>query len=396
MMRTVHLTSSTFHGGPERQMLGLAQALAPTVSTAFLSFNEGGRCREFLDQARRLGFEADALEHDTPHLRAATHELTEQLRARQTDVLFVHGYKAGLLGRIAARRAGIPVVAVSRGWTHESLRVKLYELLDRINLRWMDRVVCVSRGQAAKVRKVGVSRRKIVVIPNAINTERFDHRDASARLELERLFSCPPRSIVGAAGRLSPEKGFHVLVDAAAIMARANPSAGFVIFGEGALRDDLRRRIDMHALRERFVLAGFRRDLDRFVPELDLMVQSSFTEGMPNVVLEACAAGVAVVATSVGGTPEIIAQGSSGFLVPPGSATELARRIVEALGDAELRLRMGIEGKAIVAREFTFAAQASRYQRLCEELLCSASAVKAGGSRFFREHSIDESVAEAG
>ena len=173
MTTVVHLTASTFHGGPERQMLGLAGALGADVRSIFLSFSEGGRCRAFLDEARRQGFQSQELGHDTPHFRGACGDLAELLVRHRCDVLLCHGYKAGLIGRIAARRSKIPVVAVSRGWTYESARVRLYELLDRINLRWMDRVVCVSEGQAAKVRKAGVAQRKIVVIPNAIDSARF-------------------------------------------------------------------------------------------------------------------------------------------------------------------------------------------------------------------------------
>ena len=146
----VHLTASTFFGGPERQMLGLASAL-PDDSSAFISFAEGGRCRSFLARVRRDGFEAIKLENDTPHLRAAARELASNLERLKADVLLCHGYKANILGRIAARRRAIPGVAVSRGWTGESLRVRAYETLDRLHLRWMDRVVAVSEAQAAEV-----------------------------------------------------------------------------------------------------------------------------------------------------------------------------------------------------------------------------------------------------
>src|SRR5262245_20125644 len=146
-MRTVvHLTSSTCHGGPERQMLGLARALPEDHRTAFVLFPEGGRCRAMLDEAARQGFEGVALEHDSPRFKKVGRELTETLCGLGADVVLCHGYKANLLGRTAARRAGIPAVAVSRGWTGESLKVRLYERLDRFCLGWMDRVVCVSDG----------------------------------------------------------------------------------------------------------------------------------------------------------------------------------------------------------------------------------------------------------
>src|SRR3954447_4135669 len=163
-MRVVHLTASTFFGGPERQMLGLAESLPPEVRTTVVSFREGGRCGEFLRTVADRGFDAVALDHDTPHLRSATRELTDLLRGRRADVLLCHGYKANLLGRVAARRVGIPAVAVSRGWTWQNFKVRAYESLDRWHLRFMDHVVCVSAGQAAKVRRCGVPEHKFTVI----------------------------------------------------------------------------------------------------------------------------------------------------------------------------------------------------------------------------------------
>jgi glycosyltransferase involved in cell wall biosynthesis len=364
MRGVIHLTASTFYGGPERQMLGLARALGAEIRTVFLSFSEGGRCRHFLEEARRQGIEAGALRHDTPYLRAALRELTGRLVKERADVLCVHGYKAGLLGRVAARRAGIPVVAVSRGWTYEDAKVRFYELLDRVNLRWMDRVVCVSHAQAAKVRRAGVPARKIVVIPNAIHAERYQNPDPAARRELEGFFPHPARLILGAAGRLSPEKGFEVLVDAAALILKQLPDVGFVLFGEGARREALSERIARLGLAGRFVLAGLRSDLDRFMPHLDVFVQSSFTEGMPNVILEACAAGVPVVATAVGGTPEVVEDDVNGFLVPAGNADQLARRTLDLLRNDERRREMGCQSRRRIREQFTFEAQAAHYQRV--------------------------------
>jgi glycosyltransferase involved in cell wall biosynthesis len=368
-MNIVHLTASTLFGGPERQMLGLAGALAGECRSTILSFSEAGRCRAFLDEAREQGFEATALEHDTPHLRAAARELAGRLRRTGADVLLCNGYKASLVGRVAARREGVPVVAVSRGWTAESWKVRLYEALDRINLRWMDRVVCVSEGQAAKVRRAGISPGRVVVIRNAIRAERFDEPDAAYRDRLLALFPNPLRHVVGAAGRLSPEKGFAVLVEAASRVLRDNSGAGFVLFGDGPLRGALARQIEAAGLAGRFVLAGFRDDLDGYVPWLDVLALPSFTEGLPNVALEACAAGVPVVATAVGGTPEVIEDGEHGYLVPPGDARALAARVLALLGSDDLGRGMGACGRLRVREEFAFEVQAQQYRQLFADLV---------------------------
>jgi glycosyltransferase involved in cell wall biosynthesis len=375
-MRIVHLTASTFYGGPERQMIGLARHLPEGYETEFLSFSEGGRCRGLLSAAHHAGFKARALDNDTPRFYAATREIAEHLRRSQADVLLCHGYKADLLGRRAARRAGVPVVAVARGWTAECFRVRLYERLDRFFLRWMDRVVGVSRAQAERVRRAGVRAEKVRVIHNAVDPDRFADPDPRYRAKLIKYFPTPKARVVGAAGRLSPEKGFAVLVSAAQRVVRQDPSAGFILFGEGSGRAALLEQIKAAGLAGSFVVASFRKDLDRFIPFFDVLALPSFTEGLPNVALEACAGGVPVVATMAGGTPEVIQDGLNGLLVPPGDAEGLAARLLELIASEERMRDMGHAGRQRVVDQFSFATQADRYCDLFDEL-CGVAVVRA-------------------
>jgi glycosyltransferase involved in cell wall biosynthesis len=377
-MKIVHLTSSRFFGGPERQMLELAESLRPAVESVFLSFSEGGLCRSFLEEGKRRAFESCELKHDTPHLWAVKEDLEKELKNRHTDILLSQGYKADLLGLWIARRLRIPIVAVSRGWTAECFRVKLYESLDRWSLRRMDRVVCVSKGQAEKVRAAGVKKEKISIIHNAIRPERFDRVKPEYRDKLKEFFPKAPELIVGAAGRLSPEKGFGVLVDAAAEVARQMPNVGFVLFGDGPLKPSLEQRIAACGLEDKFILVGFRSDLDDFLPHFDLFALPSFTEGLPNVILEAFAAGVSVVATAVGGTPEIVEHGQNGFLVPAGDSAALARCMVESFAIGPRRKEMAASGKQRVREQFSFSGQAEEYLRLFDALVHSDSVAFSG------------------
>ena len=367
-MNIVHLTASTFHGGPERQMLGLAHHLPETYQSVFLSFAEGGRCRQFLSTARHHGFEAVALTYDTPRLWSAVREIAGHLERLEADVLCCHGYKPNILGRMAARRQKTPVIAVARGWTAENFKVRLYERLDRFHLHWMDEVVCVSEAQAARVRRAGVHPDRIRVIYNAIDPTRFLEPDTRYRAKLLRYFRQPRSYVIGAAGRLSPEKGFEVLVRAAERVLREQPDTGFVLFGEGPERARLQKQINAAGLGQSFILAGFRADLDRFLPHFDLLVLPSYTEGMPNVVLEAFAAGVPVVATAAGGTPEIIEDGVSGYLVPSGDEEAMAERICLAFDNADALPDMGRKGRLYVQEKFGFATQAELYRELFEQL----------------------------
>ncbi|HEY1379494.1 MAG TPA: glycosyltransferase family 4 protein [Gemmataceae bacterium] len=374
-MRLVHLTASPFFGGPERQMLGLARALPDDYDVTFVSFAEGGRCEPFLAEVRRAGFAAFRLAHDTPRLVAARRELTGLLRDVKADVLLCHGYKANLVGRYAASKAGVPAVAVARGWTGQDFRVRCYDRLDRLLLRRMDHVIAVSEGMAAAVRDTSVPASKVHVIRNAARPDAFRDPDPSHRRAMEAMFPNPGERIVLSAHRLTPDKGTHVLIDAAKSVVECDPGVRFLICGDGASRPDLERQVREAGLENVVVFAGFRSDLDAWMPNADLFVLPSFNEGLPNVVLEACACGVPAVATAVFGTPEVLHDGVNGCLVPAGDAAALADRIVRLLGDAGLRRRMGDAGRARVVPRYSV-------ERLIDDVdLLYRSLLEAGGVR---------------
>jgi glycosyltransferase involved in cell wall biosynthesis len=345
-------------------MLELAKSMAGEFESAFVSFSENGLCHAFLDEVHREGFEGMTLQYDTPRLIKALRELVRFLKLSEASAIVSHGYKSNAVGLLAANRLGIPIFSVSHGWTGESFRVRLYEALDKRILRWMDKVVCVSAGQAEKVCRSGVPADRCTVIRDAVRAERFGDRRRDRRDWLKRLFSERPRWLIGAAGRLSPEKGFKVLIDAAALVIEQEPDAGFLLFGEGVLRESIEKQIKNLGLEHRFLLMGFRPDIDQFFPNLDLFVQSSYTEGLPNVVLEAFAAGVPVVATDVGGTREIVQHAVNGYLVRAGDSFALSERILEIIADNPRRQIMSVNGRRTVVEHFSFSSQAKEYVRL--------------------------------
>lgn len=349
-------------------MLGLAQHLSSECSTTFVSFSEGGLAELFIDRVRKAGFPWYILANDMPRLWAAYRELLTLLGTLQPDVVCCHGYKAGIIGRLATRRAGLPVIAVSRGWTSESWKIRLYDQLDKFNLRFFDHVVCVSQGQADKVLRCGVSPGKVSVIHNAIDTTRFDNVNPQDRQQLVDRFKTPVRFVVGSAGRLSPEKGFSVLIEAAAQVARQDPSVGFIVYGDGPLRADLQKQVTAAGLDGRFILAGFEPNVDRWLPHFDVFVNPSYTEGLANVILEAFAAKVPVVATAVGGTPELVEDGVTGYLVSPGQPERIAERVIALLNRVESRNAFSATAYDTVCNDFGFSTQRDKYLQLIEQL----------------------------
>jgi glycosyltransferase involved in cell wall biosynthesis len=272
-----------------------------------------------------------------------------------------------VLGLIAALHLGLPIISVSRGWTAHTWKVRFNERLDRVVLRFMDRVACVSEAQAAKVRHAGVRAERVRVIHNSIDTRRFAVVGRGHEA-LQSLFPTAREQIVIGVGRLSPEKGFDQLIEAAALVVPHYPDVGFVLVGDGPERERLARLISNANLQDRFILSGFRSDVDALIPGANILAQSSHTEGLPNVVLEACAAGIPVVATDVGGTREVIRDGYNGFLVPAGKPEALAARLLDLLRSPDRRRSMGMSGRQVVADEFSFERQSAEYMALFDEV----------------------------
>jgi len=382
-MRILILTASPFFGGPERQMLELAKTFrvrCPDVACCIGSFPEAGNCRPFLEKVAAEGFETVRLVNDFPHLLRARNELKQVLIDRKIDILVTNGHKARGVSCLLPESLRIPNLTVSRGWTTESLKMRLFNLADRWFHRRADHVIAVSEGQAAKVIRFGTPPERVTVIRNAIRTERFDApSDPALHEKLLAMFSNPsaleiandplqskPLFLLCAAGRFSPEKGFDLLIDAVKIIRDRAFSVGLVIFGEGFLRESLETRIKTLGLQGNVQLPGFTDELDKHLPHFDVYVQSSHTEGLPNVLLESMAARTPVVATDVGGTPEVVEEGVTGLMVPPGNAAQLAEAICRLLAEPEKLSVMGTAARERVQTHFTFESQADRYY----ELLC--------------------------
>lgn len=361
-IEVAHLLASRGLAGKERQLLQLLARDGRGVSSRVLLFAERGHCRPLAEALSDSGMEHEVLPHDTPWLRSSAREVAARLMERGVDVLCTHDYKSNLVGLWAARRAKIGVVAVFHGHTAEDRKVRLYEALDRRTLRRVDRCVCVSRETADRVLRAGVAPQRIKVIRNAVACSDAPLDPRASRAQLAVLWPSAPKFLVGAAGRLSREKGFDLLIDAARTVV-AKRDVGIAIFGEGPLRGQLGRQIAAAGLQDRVVLAGQRGDLRSLLPGLDALVVPSRTEGLPTIVLEGMAAGVPIVAAAVGGVPEAL-DGDCGRLVPPERAERIAESLLELLDCRELAEGCRQRARVAVARHFSADRQAREHHEL--------------------------------
>lgn len=279
------------------------------------------------------------------------------LAAFQPEVAHLHSAHAHALGVPAARMAGVPAVVVSRrvdfkvGGNPFS-RIK-YALP-------VDRYFCISEGVRAAMLASGIAAEKLVLVPSGIDLAAVEAEGREASPDLRAWLGLPADAeVVGTVASLAPHKNHALLLEAVPAVVAARPRAHFVWLGDGECRPALERRRAELGLVERVHLAGFRPDAKALMRQFDLFVLSSYLEGLCTSLLDAQALGVPIVATAVGGVPEVVRDGTSGRLVRQLEPAPLAAAIAAALGDAAVRSAWVAGGRDSV-RAFGIAHTANR------------------------------------
>lgn len=370
--KVMHLIATNFYGGPEKQIVEHLKRLNSTRYQGILaSFLEGENPNEALEQAEIADLKNFGIPISGRFDFRALVKIIRLLRLERVDLLCTHGYRSTVMGWWAGRRVGIPVVAFSRGYTTENPKVAFYEWLDRRFLKRANGIVSVSEAQKKRLEGFGITGRRSWVVRNAVATDSSrDSLSGDLRKEvLERLNIPSAAEMVVSAGRLSPEKGHWFLVEAIGILRGSINNTHFVFCGDGPCQKDLEKQSKELRVSEICHFVGFRSDLKEIFKAMDLMVLPSLTEGLPNVILEAFACAKPVVATDVGGVPEIVEDGINGILVPPGRTDLLAEAIKICLAAPEERRVMGEAGYHKVKSEFTFESQAQKLETIYNEVL---------------------------
>jgi glycosyltransferase involved in cell wall biosynthesis len=364
-IRVMHLVACNFFGGPEKQILKQAQHLDSDIFEPILaSFTDGERETEFLRRARGERIKTLPIRTKNAYDTTSVKRIRQALLENDIDLFCTHTYRPNILGLLATRGMTARQIAFSRGWTKDNLKVQFYHWLDRKLLRRVEHIVAVSQAKKKELLKLGIAAGRITVIPNAVEIPspgQSDEQDLDLRKEYNLPTDC---RLVAACGRLSPEKGHTVFLEMAEIVRKRCDNVRFMIVGDGPLRERLELLgIDLLETGE-LVLTGYLPGFSRYFPQVDILVNASFSEGMPNVVLEALSYARPVVATEVGGVGELIEHGRTGFLSRAGDAEELADRVGGLLEKPEVMKRMGEAGREFVARNHSFPAQAEKLKVL--------------------------------
>ncbi len=300
-------------------------------------------------------------------------DLVALARRTRARILHVHGYAAADFGRLAARAAGAKLVL------HEHFadpRMPAYQgVADRLLRGLTDAAIAVSHStREFLVNERSVPAERVRVIWNGAPLEEFAPVPRERALAVRRGLSLPDDAlVVGTVGRLSAQKGHRFLLDAAAALLPRRPQARLLIAGDGDLLEDLRGQAARLGISDRVVFAGHRTDVADVLGAIDVFCISSLYEGTPLALFEAMAAGRPVVSTSVDGCREVLEDGVSGLLVPPGDAAALAAALDRAVADPDLRAALG-RCALEASRRYDVRACVDAMQALYDELLAGGGA----------------------
>lgn len=294
----------------------------------------------------------------TPRDLVALAKLTALIRRLRPHVVHTHTAKAGFLGRLAARAAGVPVVLhtyhghVLSGY-YSPAKTRALQLMEHGLSRLSDQLIAVSDRVRDDLVQFGVAPvERFQVVPLGLDLAPLFDVSAQRGVLRRELGVSPDAPLIGIVGRLFPIKNHSLFLDAAARLLTEQPDARFVIVGDGALRAELEARAEQADLAGRVYFTGWRHDLTTIYADLDVLAVSSRNEGTPVSAIEAMAAGCVVVATRVGGLPDLIDDGRTGSLVPGDDPTALSSAIGRMLSDPVESETVRAAARADVERRF--------------------------------------------
>lgn len=366
-MTVCFLISSEGYYGIENMLVTLARSLSELGVRCVVGVLRDARFPhvEVAEQASKAGLAVEIIPCTGRLCLSSVRHLRKVLIKHDVDVLHPHGYKADVYAYLAALHTGTALLATVHNWPSKLLSMRTYAAVDRVVLRRFDKVIAVSEVVRGVLERSGVPSRKMSLICNGVDIERYRTGDGKLRKDIARNGDLT----VGFAGRLVADKGGRFLIGAAPRVLSTFPKTTFVLIGEGPARSEWETMASDLGVADHVVFTGARDDMPAVYASLDVVVLPSLVESMPMSLLEAMAAGRPVIATRVGAIPTVITSGQTGLLVEPGDGEALAAAICELLADRESATRIGENGRAHVTAQFSARSMAQKYVAEYQEVL---------------------------
>lgn len=280
-------------------------------------------------------------------------------------LLHSHGYKFNILmGLFPRSLRAIPILSTLHGYVNAPRYSKMwvYEFLDKLFLPRIDATVLVnSRMRDLKIIQ-GLNLSNVYEIPNGIPANN-NYVDITNDLDVQKFLSTHPR-IIGAVGRLSPEKGLCYLIEAFSKLHSIFPGLGLLIIGEGNERKKLQKQVQEHDISQHVLMPGYRASIPSYLSKFDIYIMPSLTEGLPITLLEAMLESIPIIASNVGGIPQVLDHGRYGKLVSPKRADQLFEAIEYMLNNSIQAKKIAIEGHQWVMNHYSVSSMEYAYRKL--------------------------------
>jgi glycosyltransferase involved in cell wall biosynthesis len=279
-----------------------------------------------------------------------------------------HDYKSNALGLLLRLFHPMHLVTTVHGWVQRTRRTPLYYFVDRLCLPRYETVVCVSDDLYDQCLDCGVRKERCFLVENAIDTAEYSR--SMTATEAKARYGIPAeRFVIGGMGRLSAEKGFDRLIEATDRLLKSGADVELVIAGEGNEKPALERLIANLGRQANMRLLGYRTDTRELFQAMDVFALSSIREGLPNVVLEAMALEVPVIATRVAGVPRLVRDGENGLLIEPGPTEQLHEALDRLRTDGGLRRQLALAGRRTIEEKHSFRARMDKIAALYDRVL---------------------------
>jgi glycosyltransferase involved in cell wall biosynthesis len=365
-LKTVHIETGRHLYGGGLQVIYLAKGLMDRGHEATLICCSGSAIEK---EAERRGIPVRPIRMLSEADPAAMLRMLRAIKKLQPDVVHLHSRRgADLLGGIAARLARVPVIILSR---RVDDRVRL-DLIGRLkHLVLPHRLVAISDGIRRVLIDCGVPAERVELVHSGVVTSEF--RCERDREWLRGEFGIETNApVIGTIAQLIERKGHRFLFEAAVDILKEFPDTKFLVLGTGEECDPLDELVKGIGIAESVVFAGFRQDIAKIIPNLDIVLHPALREGLGVSLLQAASSGVAIVGTNAGGIPEIVRNEETGILIEPGDSLAIADACLRLLRDAGLRERFGEVARELVEREFSTEQMIEGNLRVYRETLSGA------------------------